>query len=330
MVRRSRPILLTDTLLKSGAYIISRETVFTSRGNVIYGHTPESISLQPMTPAQQKFLQRNQLLESYLKTAENWYRPLLEDFAKQQASGRSGTRIIGINGCQGSGKSTLADYLCTSIAEQHDIRTVALSLDDFYLSKAERARLAKDIHPLLATRGVPGTHDVDLAIATINSLVQAKSDTLITRFDKSTDDRLAPDHCEIIQGPVGLIVLEGWCMGATAQEPSALATAINELEALDDADAVWRTYVNNTLAVDYQRLFGLADTLLMLRAPCFDTVFKWRLEQEQKMAKPLMNDAEILRFIQYYQRITEHCLEEMPSRVDYLYQLDSHRQVKKP
>lgn len=117
-------------------------------------------------------------------------------------------------------------------------------------------------------------------------------------------------------------------MGATAQEPSALATAINELEALDDADAVWRTYVNNTLAVDYQRLFGLADTLLMLRAPSFDTVFKWRLEQEQKMAKPLMNDAEILRFIQYYQRITEHCLEEMPSRVDYLYQLDSHRQVK--
>jgi len=296
---------------------------------LIYGYTPDSTSLQPMTPALQKFLQRNQLPESYLKTAKNSYRPLLEDFAKQQANGHSGTRIIGINGSQGSGKSTLADYLCTSIAEQHDIRTVALSLDDFYLSKAERLQLAKDIHPLLATRGVPGTHDVDLAIATINGLVEAESDTLITRFDKSTDDRLAPEHCEIIQGPVGLIVLEGWCMGVCAQETSALATAINELEALEDADAIWRTYVNTTLAGDYQRLFGLANTLLMLRAPSFDTIFKWRLEQERKMAKPLMNAAEILRFIQYYQRITEHCLEEMPSRVDYLYQLDSNRQIKR-
>ena len=297
---------------------------------LIYGYTPDSISLQPMTPALQKFLQRNQLPESYLKTAKNSYRPLLEGFAKQQANGHSGTRIIGINGSQGSGKSTLADYLCTTIAEQHDIRTVALSLDDFYLSKAERLQLAKDIHPLLATRGVPGTHDVDLAIATINGLVEAESDTLITRFDKSTDDRLAPEYCEIIQGPVGLIVLEGWCMGVCAQETSALAIAINELEALEDADAVWRTYVNTTLAGDYQRLFGLTDTLLMLRAPSFDTIFKWRLEQERKMAKPLMNDAEILRFIQHYQRITEHCLEEMPSRVDYLYQLDSDRQVKRP
>ena len=119
-------------------------------------------------------------------------------------------------------------------------------------------------------------------------------------------------------------------MGVCAQETSALATAINELEALEDADAVWRTYVNTRLAGDYQRLFGLTDTLLMLRAPSFDTIFKWRLEQERKMAKPLMNDAEILRFIQHYQRITEHSLEEMPSRVDYLYQLDSDRQVKRP
>ena len=65
----------------------------------------------------------------------------------------------------------------------------------------------------------------------------------------------------------------------------------------------------------------------MLRAPSFDTIFKWRLEQENKMANPLMNETEILRFIQYYQRITEHCLQEMPSRVDHLFQLDHNRQV---
>ena len=281
-----------------------------------------------MTPAQQKFLQRNQLPDSYLEAAQKGYQPLLDGFAQQP--GYSGTRIIGINGSQGSGKSTLADYLCTVVAERHNIRAVALSLDDFYLTKAHRLQLARDVHPLLATRGVPGTHDVDLAVTTINSLLAAKADTLITRFDKSSDDRFDPGQCETIRGPVGLIVLEGWCMGARAQRPSELANPVNELEALEDAEAVWRTYVNKALAGDYQRLFGLADTLLMLRAPSFDTIFKWRLEQERKMPQPLMNESEILRFIQHYQRITEHCLEEMPNRVDHLYQLDSHRQINEP
>jgi D-glycerate 3-kinase len=42
------------------------------------------------------------------------------------------------------------------------------------------------VHPLLATRGVPGTHDIDLAINTINAVCSGLP-TPITRFDKSTD-----------------------------------------------------------------------------------------------------------------------------------------------
>lgn len=278
-----------------------------------------------MTAAQSDFLQRNQLPESYLEHAKTNFQSVLDHFDWRQSK----ARIISINGSQGSGKSTLADYLCTVIAEQHSIQTLALSLDDFYRTKAERLKLAEDIHPLLATRGVPGTHDVGLAIATINSLVVAESPTLITRFDKSTDDRVPAHDCETIRGPVGLIIMEGWCMGATAQPPSALINPVNALEAGEDAEAIWRSYVNAALAGDYQRLFSMADTLCMLRAPSFDTIFQWRLEQEKKMARPLMNEAEILRFIQHYQRITEHCLQDMPSRADYLFELDSNRQIIK-
>ena len=46
----------------------------------------------------------------------------------------------------------------------HGLRAAILSLDDIYLSGADRLQRANTIHPLLATRGVPGTHDVGLGL----------------------------------------------------------------------------------------------------------------------------------------------------------------------
>jgi D-glycerate 3-kinase len=118
-----------------------------------------------MTPAEKQFLQRNQLPDSYLDSANKWFTPLVAEFKNPQQP----AIIIGINGTQGSGKSTLADYLCTMLGEQ-GLNCVSLSLDDFYLTRAERETLAAEVHPLLKTRGVPGTHDVSLALQTIDSL----------------------------------------------------------------------------------------------------------------------------------------------------------------
>ena len=282
-----------------------------------------------MTFAEQKFLQRNQLPDSYLAMAKEWFHPLLTDIS-QRAQVSEGTQVVFINGSQGSGKSTLADYLCTSTAEQQGSQCVALSLDDFYLTREQRIELARDVHPLLATRGVPGTHDIPLAMATIKSLIMGQDETLITRFDKSTDDRYPVQDCLTLSGPVGLIILEGWCVGATPQSDEALETAINRLEQQEDTQGLWRVYSNNALAGTYQRLFEMADSLVMLRAPSFDSIFKWRLEQERKMSMPLMDEAEILRFIQHYQRLTEHCLLEIPKRADHLFQLNSERQISGP
>ena len=282
-----------------------------------------------MTFAEQKFLQRNQLPDSYLAMAKEWFHPLLADIS-QRAQVSEGPRVVFINGSQGSGKSTLADYLCTSTAEQQGSQCVALSLDDFYLTREQRIELAHDVHPLLATRGVPGTHDIPLAMATIKSLIMGQDETLITRFDKSIDDRYPVQDCLTLSGPVGLIILEGWCVGATPQSDEALETAINRLEQQEDTQGLWRAYSNNALAGTYQRLFEMADSLVMLRAPSFDSIFKWRLEQERKMSMPLMDEAEILRFIQHYQRLTEHCLLEIPKRADHLFQLNSERQISGP
>lgn len=293
--------------------------------------------------ALQHFLGRHQLPESYLSMAESAFSPLIDEFNTQYQVNQK-TYIIGINGCQGSGKSTLADYLCTVVAEKYHLATVALSLDDFYLTKAERIELARKIHPLLAQRGVPGTHDVNLAIDTISSLASGNK-ALITRFDKSMDDRVPEANSETITGHIGLIVIEGWCFGAKPQAPNSLIEPVNHLERSEDPDGLCRDYVNTALATQYPQLFELVDSTAMLRAPSFKTVFEWRLEQEQKLIEKLrttktdpasvstMSDQEIRRFIQNFQRITEHCLEEMPTRVDHLFQLNAARQIvdyKKP
>ena len=287
--------------------------------------------------ALQHFLGRHQLPESYLSMAESAFSPLIDEFNTQYQVNQK-TYIIGINGCQGSGKSTLADYLCTVVAEKYHLATVALSLDDFYLTKAERIELARKIHPLLAQRGVPGTHDVNLAIDTISSLASGNK-ALITRFDKSMDDRVPEANSETITGHIGLIVIEGWCFGAKPQAPNSLIEPVNHLERSEDPDGVYRDYVNTALATQYPQLFELVDSTAMLRAPNFKTVFEWRLEQEQKLIEKLrstktdpasdstMSDQEIRRFIQNFQRITEHCLEEMPTRVDHLFQLNAARQI---
>lgn len=285
---------------------------------------------------EQAFLDRNQLPASYLEAANQWFSPIVNNII-QSYNPSNNTQIIGINGCQGSGKSTLADYLCTVVAERLEVTTVSLSLDDFYLTKSERIQLGSTVHPLLETRGVPGTHDVQLAIDCIKSLVAGKK-TVITRFDKSIDDRAAAESLKTIKGKVGLIVIEGWCLGAKPENAEQLSQPINNLEEQDDRDAIWRNYVNDAIRDNYQPLFNLADQLIMLQAPSFDSVFHWRLEQEQKMVKRLekegianrsgvMSKQQILRFISYFQRVTENILNEMPQRADHLFKLGKSREI---
>ena len=289
-----------------------------------------------MSSEEKAFLDRNQLPLSYLQAANQWFSPLADNIVNNYKPDNS-PQIIGINGCQGSGKSTLADYLCTVIAERLGVTTVSLSLDDFYLTKAERSHLGATVHPLLETRGVPGTHDVQLAIDTIQSLAAGEK-TVITRFDKSIDDRAPANSLKTTEGKIGLIVLEGWCLGAKPQSSDKLVQPINSLEENDDRDGIWRNYVNQAILNDYQPLFRLVDELIMLQAPSFDTVFNWRLEQEQKMIKRLqkegidtgvgiMTEQQIVRFISYFQRVTENILKEMPNRADHLFKLGISREI---
>ncbi|GAA0373234.1 kinase [Bowmanella denitrificans] len=240
---------------------------------------------------------------------------------------RNAPKVLGINGAQGSGKSTLVKYLQAVVAQEFGLQVAILSLDDLYYPKPHRRWLAAQVHPLLATRGVPGTHDINLGMEIIRRF-RAGLELNLPRFDKATDDRALEGHW--LQGPVDILILEGWCLGALPQSQAQLKTPVNELEENEDSDGSWRQYVNTQLAGEYQRLFAQLDKLLVLQAPDWQSVQRWRAEQEQKLIARRgqgMSKQALARFMQHYQRLTCHQLHAPPPNAQ-LYLLDPARQVQ--
>lgn len=225
------------------------------------------------------------------------------EIGRAEAAGQ--VPVIGISGAQGAGKTTLlAAFAATGV------RVAGLSIDDVYLTRAERSALARDVHPLLVTRGPPGTHDLALLAQTLESL-QRGGRTALPSFDKAADDRRPESEWLVFEGQPDVIVLDGWCIGARAQALADLEAPVNPLEAGEDPDELWRTWVNDRLAGPYQRAFEALDAILFLAAPSFDVVLDWRLQQEAGTLGRAMGEADrarIARFVAHYERITRHML----------------------
>jgi len=276
-------------------------------------------------PAITNLIAAEKLPQNYARIVQEYWLPLANRIARQAASRKP--LIVGINGGQGSGKSTLCRFLEVLLA-QRGVRAVTLSLDDLYLTHDERARLASNVHPLFATRGVPGTHGVGMGLAIVEDLLAGRSFTL-PRFDKARDDRSADG--EVISGPVDVLLFEGWCVGAKPQTPEELTSAINDLERKEDHGGIWRGLVNRFLEGDYADLFGLVDLLVMLKVDSFDAVIANRQHQEDRLrladpdAPALMNAAEIARFCAHYERLTRHMFAEMPGRADIVFEIGQNQ-----
>ena len=222
-----------------------------------------------MSSAIDKLIVGEHLPSDYRKTVDAFWRGLSEEIAMRAMDGPV---VVGINGAQGSGKSTLCQFLEVLLVE-HNQRSATLSIDDLYLTKAERERLGREVHPLLATRGVPGTHDAALGLSLIEDF-RAGRDLDLPRFDKSVDDR-SPER-ETVKGPLQVLLFEGWCLGAVPQDEAALAEPVNDLEATEDPDLAWRRYVNEALDGAYKTLFEQLDMLVMLKVPDFAAVRRKR------------------------------------------------------
>ncbi|ESQ78942.1 hypothetical protein AEYBE204_10995 [Asticcacaulis sp. YBE204] len=238
--------------------------------------------------------------------------------------------IVGVCGAQGAGKSTLCDAVADRL-DANAIATKVLSIDDLYLAPEDRP---VDVHPLFATRGVPGTHDPALGVQIIERM---EGDQPISWpcFDKATDRPYPEDQRQHTEFPFDVLLLEGWCVGAVPQAEADLIAPVNPLERDEDPDGVWRRYVNAQLAGPYAALFAKLDRLILLAAPGFEVVQGWRTQQEHDLRRKLalegrtggMSDTEVARFIQHYERLTRYILTEMPTRADLTIRLDAERRV---
>lgn len=243
--------------------------------------------------------------------------------------------IIGIHGGQGSGKSTLSLALKEIYQKAYGWNVVVVSIDDLYLTHAERQALGQSVHPLLVTRGVPGTHNAELGISLLTQLrTLSEGDSCkIPAFDKASDDRLPESQWHDIHGPVDLILFEGWCVGCQPVEADALVTPVNDLEANEDTNAQWRTWVNDQLANTYTDWFAMLDYLIMLKVPDMAAVQRWRSEQEKGNRSNAhgskdrsLDDAGIARFIQHYERLTKQALTTLPEIANLILEINpAHR-----
>ncbi len=255
-----------------------------------------------------------------------WY-PLAEQIAARHGEGMF---IVGINGAQGSGKSTLARALAWLLARKHALRVATLSLDDLYLSGRERAHLAAEVHPLLRTRGVPGTHDTQLGERLLTRLARmgAADSIHLPRFDKARDEPKAESCWPVVQGHIDVLIFEGWCVGTPAQSETELRMPVNALEAEQDRQGIWRAYVNQRLATDYRQLFAQLDMLLYLQVPSMHEAFRWRLQQEQQLpSQRRMTPVQLQHFMQYFERLTLHAMRCLPSHADIVFTLDEAQQI---
>jgi len=253
---------------------------------------------------------------------------LVDDALRAARALQKTTPVFAITGLQGSGKSTLADQVAAR-AREEGLRVAVLSLDDLYLTRAQRQRLATDVHPLLATRGPPGTHDVALGCRLLDALRQG-DDVRLPRFDKLADDR-APDNVWTrIEGRVDLVLFEGWCLKAMPEDDAALVAPLNALERDEDPDGGWRRHCNDALRHDYPALWSRIDALWFLQPPGFEIVRTWRWEQEQALVardpqRTGMDRAQLDRFIQHYERTSRHLLATLPAIAERTIALDETR-----
>lgn len=264
--------------------------------------------------------------------ADRLHRPLADQIAGWIPTGRA-PLVAGICGPQGSGKSTLAALIARLLAAR-DLKVAVLSIDDLYLTKAARGRLARDVHPLLATRGVPGTHDPALGLSVLNAL-RGPGTIALPRFDKAADDRAREADWPRVEGPADVVLLEGWCVGARPQPAAMLDRPVNALERDEDPDGVWRGFANAALAGPYATLFARLDRLVLLTAPEFAVVRGWRGEQEARLRERLaaegrdpslaMDEAALDRFVAHYERLTRWIAEDLPGAADVAIPLDAAR-----
>ena len=275
-----------------------------------------------------KFKNKDKMLKKYLVPLSFW-------IAKR--TNLKKPYIVGLTGGQGTGKTTISSILMIILKKYFKLNVFKISIDDIYKTKKDRAKLSKKIHPLLLTRGVPGTHDISYMSDFIKKANSRKFKSInLPKFDKAIDDRFAKKNWYKVNSKPDVIIFEGWCVGARAESIKTLKKDVNLMEKNEDKKLIWRKYVNNQLKKEYKQLYSKINCLLFLRAENFSLLQKWRVIQEKKLKlknkskkikQKIMTKKEVLNFMQTYQRITQNMFKYAPKYASIVIKLNSNHQI---
>ena len=245
--------------------------------------------------------------------------------------------FVGLAGGQGTGKTTISSLIKIILTKFFKLKVFKISIDDFYKTRNERINLSKRVHPMLLTRGVPGTHDVNLMLNFFRKSKSKKFKRLkLPTFNKAIDDRFNKKKWYDLKKRPDVIIFEGWCVGARAETNKSLKKSINSLEKANDHKLIWRKYVNQQLKTKYKKLYSQLNCMIYLKAKNFSLLQKWRLKQEQKLwlktkkkgGHKIMSKGDVINFMQTYQRITQNMFKNMPKYASIILNLNSNHQIK--
>ena len=277
----------------------------------------------------------NKSKSSKIKNLKKIYIPI-SFWINNKCKKKGRTLILGLSGSQGSGKTTVTGILQIILKKFFKKNIYIISIDDFYKTLRDRNRMSQQKHSLFKTRGVPGTHDINLIKNFFISVKRKKFKKIkLPKFNKSIDDRSKKNYWHNINKRPEIIILEGWCVGAKPQINSSLRKPVNILEKYEDKDLIWRKYANEKLKKEYKEVFAMIDYFIFMKVPNFKIVFKWRLLQENKLRKKLhykkkiMTYNKIKRFIMFYQRITLQMIKDLSKSASIVLLLKKNHEIKR-
>ena len=276
----------------------------------------------------EKFKNKEKMIKSFLIPICFW-------IAKK--TNKQKPYFIGLAGGQGTGKTTISSILKIILEKFFKMKVFKISIDDFYKTRKERLNISKKIHPMLMTRGVPGTHDIKMMLDFFKkSKIKKFKKFKLPSFNKAIDDRSPKKKWHNIYQKPDIIIFEGWCVGARPETYKTLKIPVNSLEKNNDQNLIWRKYVNNQLKAKYKNLYTQLDCMIFLKAKNFKLLQKWRLKQEKKLKlktkeknlNKIMSKSQVINFMQTYQRITQNMLRDMPKYASVILNLNDNHQIK--
>ncbi len=278
--------------------------------------------------SKEKFSNKDKMLKSFLIPVSFW-------IAKKADNKKP--YFVGLAGGQGTGKTTISSIIKIILEKYFKLKVFKISIDDFYKTRKERIALSKKVHPMLLTRGVPGTHDINMMLDFFKKSKSKKFKKLkLPNFNKAIDDRFPKNKWNTINKRPEVIIFEGWCVGARAENNKTLKKSINSMEKANDSKLVWRKYVNQQLKTKYKKLYFQLNCMIYLKAKNFSLLQKWRLKQEHKLwlktkkkgGHKIMSKGDVINFMQTYQRITQNMFKNMPKYASIILNLNSNHQIK--